>query len=461
MTISKKVWLTSTGVCIAVLAGAMLIGLEDQAVAATPAPASASSSATSTATSAASVSAQNGEIATSKALEKTAALPAGQSSTAAAQIKRGQYLARAADCAACHTSATGAPFAGGVELASPFGKFYGPNITPDKDHGIGKWTASQFYQVLHDGVSPNRRLYPAMPYTSYRSMTRQDSDDLFAFLMQQKPVAVKNKEADLQFPYSLRFGVRFWNVAFLKDTLPVASQGQSADWQRGRYLVNTLGHCAECHTPRGKLGQMDLSRPFAGGALGRIAATDITPDGLAAVGWTPVDLQTFLKTGIAPQGSAYSEMFTVVHLSTQHLTQGDLVAMSTYLMGDNPPAPQPLKSIKEIKVDMATIDAGKRIYTQMCAACHGREGQGKTHVAVAMMGNSTVRNKDPHNLIASTLDGIEEQDFPGLERMQKMPGFRSKLSDPEMAQLVNFMRASWGGQAADVTAEKIAELRLK
>ena len=372
------------------------------------------------------------------------------------QIARGRYLVRAADCAACHTSATGAPFAGGVELASPFGTFYGTNITPDKEHGIGKWSADDFYTALRDGVTPDRHLYPAMPYTSYRSLSRADSDAMFAYLMQTKPAPTPNRDADLKFPYNMRFGVRFWNMLFLKDTLPDASSGQSPSWLRGRYMVNTLGHCAECHTPRGMLGQLDGAKTLNGNVLARIGAPDISPAGLSAAGWTAADLASFLSTGVAPQGSAYGEMFAVVHLSTQHLTPGDLASMTTYLLGDKPLAPQPLKAAE---AGNATLDAGRRTYIAVCAGCHGLDGGGKPHVAVAMKGNTTVRNADPHNLIAVTLDGIEAQHFGRKESMQPMPGFANRLTDKEVADLSNFLRASWGGQAANISESQVKDLR--
>ncbi|MBN3779841.1 cytochrome c, partial [Burkholderia sp. Ac-20345] len=188
------------------------------------------------------------------------------------QIARGRYLVKAADCAACHTAKDGAPFAGGAPLESPFGTFYGSNITPDKDHGIGSWSADDFYAALHDGKAPGKRLYPSMPYTSYRQLTRADSDAMYAYLKTVKPVALENREHELKFPYNLRFGMVFWDMVFLKDSLPDASTGQSADWQRGRYLAGALGHCAECHTPRAFTGQLDSAKPFAGAALGRVAA---------------------------------------------------------------------------------------------------------------------------------------------------------------------------------------------
>lgn len=373
------------------------------------------------------------------------------------QIARGRYLTRAADCAACHTAPDGAPFAGGVKLDSPYGAFYGTNITPDPKHGIGTWSADEFYTALHDGVSPKHTLYPAMPYTSYRQMTREDSDAIYAYLMSVKPAPVPNVEADLKFPYNMRYTVRVWDMLLLKDTLPDASSGRSADWTRGRYLANALGHCAECHTPRGVLGQMQDAKVLQGGTLGRIGAPDITPAALAARGWTSADLQAFFNTGIAKQGSAFGEMHPVVYLSTQHLDAGDLRALATYLLGDAPPAPAPLAAIRAD--DAAGLAAGRGLYLDSCAGCHGFDGQGKPHVAVPMNGNSTLRQADPRNLVVSMLDGIAAQPFSGTERMQAMPGFAGTYDDEQLALLANYLRVTWGGQHAGVTADAVNSLR--
>ena len=377
--------------------------------------------------------------------------------SSAEQIARGKYLARAADCAACHTAPGGAAFAGGKVLESPFGNLYGSNITPDLDHGIGRWSADDFYKAMHDGTLPNGQpLYPAMPYTSYRAMPREDVDAVYAYLMQVPAIKQPNTPADLSFPYNMRFGVRFWKWIFLKDELPAASKGSSPEWQRGRYVSNVLGHCAECHTPRGKLGQLNLDQQLKGAPLGRFIAPDITPEGLAARGWTEVDLSSFMKTGIAPQGSAYSEMHLVVNLSTQYLSEADMKATTRFLMGDSPLAAVP------VKIDAAaasSLSAGRQLYLNVCAGCHGVEGSGRPHVAVAMMGNSSLRLKDPQNLIVSMLDGLPAQEFPGLERMQDMPGFAGSLSDAELAELSNYLRLAFGGQPADVKPEQIKALR--
>jgi len=373
------------------------------------------------------------------------------------QIALGKYLTVAADCAACHTAKGGAPMAGGVPLDSPFGKFYGTNITRDPEHGIGRWSADDFYKALHDGTAPGgHQLYPAMPYTSYRSMPRQDVDAIYAYLMQLPAAKVPNKPAELGFPYNMRFGVFFWKLLFLKDELPDASQGQSASWQRGRYLANGLGHCAECHTPRAAFGRLDADRPLQGGLLGRFLAPDISPTGLAARGWSEVDLLTFMRTGIAPQGSAFDEMHTVVALSTQHLTEPDAKALVRYMTGDTPAAPQAPRP--DASADQK-LGPGRQLYLNVCAGCHGREGEGRTSVAVAMAGNSTLRLADPRNLLVSVLDGLPAQAFPGLERMQEMPGFAADLSDAQVAELANYLRVRFGGQPGNVAAPAVAGLR--
>lgn len=372
------------------------------------------------------------------------------------QLSRGKYLATAADCIACHTAAGGAPFAGGVPLKSTFGTMYGTNITADPDTGIGRWSSDEFYQALTSGKSPHGHLYPAMPYTSYRAMAREDSDAIYDYLMHLPPVRMANKKSELNFPYNLRFGLVFWNLLFLKDSLPASSAGQSAEWIRGRYLANVLGHCSECHTPRGKLGQLDLGKPLAGFALTRFYSSDITPAGLIDRGWNAADLQTFFKVGIAPQGSAFGDMYDVVHLSTSHLNDADLQALTVYLLGDRPPAARPRPAVNG---DKGKLDSGRQIYLNVCAGCHAADGAGWPHTAVAMHGNTTVREPNAHNLIVSILDGVPEQKFSGVENMQAMPAFAQRLSDSEVADLANYLRVTWGNLPGDVASDRVSALR--
>jgi mono/diheme cytochrome c family protein len=370
-------------------------------------------------------------------------------------VARGRYLAQAADCTACHTAPGGAPFAGGLAMQSGFGTIYATNITPDPDQGIGRWSADDFWRALHDGVRRDgAQLYPAMPYTSYRGMSRADSDAIYAYVMQLPPMNVANRATGLAFPFDIRLGMVAWNIAFLADSIPAASTGSSQRWERGRYLVNVLGHCGECHTPRGALGQMELSRALTGFALARFAAPDITPAGLAARGWDAAGLGAFLSEGLAGQGSAFADMHPVIMLSTRHLTPEDREAMTAFLLGDSPPPPAAVPG-----AGSAANAAGRAGYVALCAGCHGLEGAGVPNTIVAMQGNSTLRLSDARNLIVAILDGIAAENFPHLESMQAMPGFADRLGDAEVAALANYLRTQWGGQPDDVTSATVQALR--
>jgi mono/diheme cytochrome c family protein len=382
---------------------------------------------------------------------------ASKTMASSAVIAAGKYLARAADCESCHTAPGGAPYAGGLALQSAFGAIYATNITPDAEYGIGRWTADDFWRALHDGVARGgRHLYPAMPYTSYRGMARADADAIYAYLMQLRPMHVPNRETTLRFPYNIRFGMVAWNALFLTGHIPSASTGSSPAWQRGRYLIDVLGHCGECHTPRGWLGHVKLSHPLTGYALDQLAAPDITPAGLVSRGWTRAGLLSFLAGGLAPQGSAFGQMHPVTAVSTRFLNAADLRAAVTYLLGDHPPSlpPPPIA-----KTDLAALAPGRAVYANVCAGCHGLNGHGKPHAVVALQENSTLRLADPRDLIVSVLHGIGAQDFPGLESLQAMPGFASELSDGQVAELANYLRARWGGQKADVTVDAVRGLR--
>jgi mono/diheme cytochrome c family protein len=375
-------------------------------------------------------------------------------------VARGKYLAEAADCAACHSAPGGAPFAGGLPMQTGFGTVYATNITPEPDHGLGRWSAEDFWRALHDGIRRDgQQLYPAMPYTSYRGMTRTDADAIYAYIMQLRPMKVANRSTGLNFPFNIRLGMLGWNLLFLHDSLPAISAGSSPAWQRGQYLVNVLGHCGECHTPRGIVGEMEISRSLTGFALGRVAAPDITPAGLVSRGWTAAGLRAYLGRGLARQGSAFGDMHPVIMLSTRNLTPEDLAAVATYLLGDNPPPPAPQPAVGPAESAAAANGAGRMSYVALCAGCHGLDGDGVPNTVVSMRANSTLRLVDPRNLIVAMLDGIGAENFPHRASMQAMPGFSDKLSDAEAAALANYLRATWGGQKADVTPAAVNALR--
>ncbi|SDI05783.1 c-type cytochrome [Pseudomonas panipatensis] len=374
-------------------------------------------------------------------------------------IQRGEYLARAADCEACHTAPGGAPFAGGLALASPFGVIYGSNITPDKEHGIGDYSADDFYAALTQGKRRDgANLYPAMPYTAYRQIERADADAILAYLQSLAPVHRATPETRLDFPFNLRLGLSGWNLLYAKDLALPSGDGKSAAWQRGQYLVEVLGHCGECHTPRNVAGALRQDQRLSGGVLNGYLAPSLLAGDLAARGWNPADLASFLEHGMSAQGSMFSEMFAVQHHSTRHLQRADLDAMATYLLGEQPP---PARVIVALAYPQLSDSAkrGRQQYLNLCAGCHGVEGEGKPHIAVAMQGNTSLRLADARNLLRVVLDGIAEQPFGGFERMQPMPAFADKLDDAQLTDLLNYLRQTWGGLPGDLDTQALSPLK--
>ena len=359
-------------------------------------------------------------------------------------VARGKYLAEAADCAACHSAPGGAPFAGGLPMQSGFGTIYATNITPDPDDGIGRWSAEDFWRALHDGVRRDgQQLYPAMPYTSYRGMTRADADAIYAYMMQLRPMKVANRRTELNFPFNIRLGMLGWNLLFLHDSLPAVSAGSSPAWQRGRYLVNVLGHCGECHTPRGIVGEMELSRSLTGFALGRVAAPDITPAGLASRGWTAAGLRAYLGRGLARQGSAFGDMHPVIMLSTRNLTAEDLAAVATYLLGDNPPPPAPQPAVDPAESAAAASGAGRMSYVALCAGCHGLDGNGVPNTVVAMRSQqhaATCRSAQP------------DRGDAGRHRRGEFSASRQHAGD---ARLFRQAERRGGGRAGELSARHL------
>ncbi|MFR0691184.1 c-type cytochrome [Enterobacterales bacterium AE_CKDN230030158-1A_HGKHYDSX7] len=376
-------------------------------------------------------------------------------------IKRGEYVSRAADCMACHTAEGGAPFAGGLPIHSPFGTIYGSNITPDKEFGIGSYSADEFFAALTEGKRKDgANLYPAMPYTSYHLIKREDSDALYAYLMNQTPVHRAAPQTSLSFPFNVRLGLTGWNMLYGKSVQLESTEGRSEPYKRGQYLVEVLGHCGECHTPRNQIGALEQDKRLTGGLLNGYSAPSLLAQDLAERGWTSSDLTGFLKHGMSPQGSMFNEMFPVMHLSTQHLGDEDLAAMSTYLLGDQPPQAKVVQAVAQDQLS-DSAKRGRQQYLNVCAGCHGNDGEGKPHIAVAMQGNTTLRLADSRNLAKVIVEGIREQQFTGFERMQPMPGFADKLSDEQLTDLINYLRQAWGGLPGDMGVQQVAQLKAE
>lgn len=370
-------------------------------------------------------------------------------------VEKGRYVARAADCDACHKSRDGVALAGGLPMESPFGTLYGTNITPSDAHGIGGWTADDLYRAMVYGINPDgSHLYPAMPYTSYHYMTRADIDALFAYLMAQRPIDKPDREPDLAFPFNIRPAIAFWNLLYRPSDrrLPQVA-GKSDEWHRGRYLVDAAGHCGECHTPR-NLAFARTDEYLKGEILEGALAPDISPVGLARRGWTDDDLASFMKIGLAPQGTMTFRMYPVLNHSTKYLSDRDIDAMVAYLMdgtdraGPQKVTPSPAEGFEE----------GRRLYVGLCAGCHGSNGEGQPHASVPLDTNTTAMLDNPINLVRIIREGVPARSLAGGERMQEMPAFGDRLSDQELAALVNYLRVRWGGRPGDVDVERIAEL---
>lgn len=370
--------------------------------------------------------------------------------------RRGEQVFRAGDCAACHSSpATGAELAGGVPMVTPMGTLYGSNISPSKEHGIGNWTADDLYRAVAAGISPGRKiLYPAMPYASYHQITRGDVDALWVWLMKQPAVEVASKPSEMNFPFNIRPAVASWNAL----NRPAAKEFElSADeLVRGKYLVDVLGHCAECHSPRTKLTfAMDRSHYLEGNTIEGSYAPALTPGALGERGWTKDDLVRFFRTGVSPQGVMTFRMASVLEHSTSRMPEADVRAMAAYLT-QNREMPGPKSAAAVVPEGQRNLK-GENLYLGLCAGCHGAQGEGQPHSSVPMSTNTTAMFPTPINLIRVVREGLHERDLAQGERMQAMPAYADKLGNQEMADLVNYMRQTWGGQPADVSAAQVAD----
>ena len=387
--------------------------------------------------------------------------PAAAAAEGAAQIERGRYLALAGNCMACHTSRGGKAFAGGTPVPTPFGTVYGPHITPDPDTGIGAWTADDFWQALHNGKSKDGTLlYPAFPYTEYTRVTRSDSDALYAYLRSISPVKQANRPPEMEFPYDQRILLAAWRALYFKPGVQDADPGQSVQWNRGRYLVEGLGHCAACHTPRNSLGATRAGDALAGGVIPVLDwyAPPLTNDMQTGMGrWTAQDIATLLKTGIAAHSTVSGPMAEVVLGSTQHLTDDDALAIGVYLK--SLPATPPATDARAAAPAPAAMELGGKLYSQQCAQCHQADGKGSGTAWPALAGNPSVTAPSSVNAIRMVLDGGYAPATAANPRPHGMPPFGQVLNDNDIAMLVTYIRNSWGNEAGGTSALEVKRAR--
>ncbi|MFM0204910.1 cytochrome c [Paraburkholderia fungorum] len=396
--------------------------------------------------------------------------------TADAQlVARGEYLAKAADCAGCHTAVGGPAYAGGLGLTSPFGTIMSSNITPDRHYGIGAYSFDEFDRSIRLGVSPgNKRLYPAMPYTSFSKMSTDDMRALYAYFMHGvKPVAQAAPPTKAPFPFNQRWVLYFWQSAFAPTRPYEPKAGHDAQWNRGAFLVQGPGHCGACHTPRGagfqERGYDESSSTYLGGSINdNWFAPNLTGDpgaGLGRIG--EQDIAAFLKTGHGAGVSAFGTMVEQVEDSTQYLTDSDALAIAHYLK--SLPAQKPSGRYDPGALpDLATrngnhIDSpqsvGARVYVSFCAQCHGPGGAGVPNVFPRLAGNPAVITEDTTSLIRLLVEGGSSPATIDGPPRQTMPGFAQTLTNAQIASVLSWIRASWGNDAQPVTANDIRSLR--
>jgi len=391
-------------------------------------------------------------------------------------IKQGEYLSKMGDCIACHTAKDGKPFAGGLGLESPLGTIYSTNITPDKETGIGEYSLEDFDQAVRHGVAKDgHSLYPAMPFTSYANVSPADVKALYAYFMNGvQPVRQENRDTDISWPLSMRWPLGIWRSLFAPDVTtadaPPAADGGDAVL-RGKYLVEGLGHCSTCHTPRGfalqekALNDAEGPEFLSGGLIDGWLAKNLRGDAHDGLGsWSEQDIVAFLKGGRNDHSAAFGGMAQVVEDSTQHLSDADLTAIAKYLKTLAPVNAAAPKLAYDDATQKALVGGqatvrGAMDYVNNCAACHRSDGKGWSQTFPSLALSSTVNTEDPTSLIHIVLQGAQMPWTKPAPTHYAMPSFAARLTDAEVADVVTFVRSSWGNKASAVSADQVAEVR--
>jgi mono/diheme cytochrome c family protein len=381
-----------------------------------------------------------------------------------ANIARGAYLARAGDCIACHTARGGLAYAGGRAIDTPFGRLYGPNITPDTATGIGTWSADDFWNALHNGVAPGGRLlYPAFPYAHYTKVTRDDADALYAWLRSLAPVRQARRPHALRWPYDSQLALAGWRLLYFRPGVHAPDAAKPAAWNRGAYLVEGLGHCSACHATRNLLGGISTNISAGAGLSGGLIpvsgwyAPSLTAGSEAGLGdWELPHIVQLLRTGVSPRGAVFGPMAEVVGQSVQHLSEPDVQAMALYLKSLPPTVQQPAPAPPPSET---TMKLGAQLYDKHCADCHGADGRGASAGPNAayppLAGNRALTMTEPVNAIRIVLNGGFAPATAGNPRPFGMPPYSPVLNDTEVAAVVTYVRASWGNAAPEVKPAQV------
>jgi mono/diheme cytochrome c family protein len=384
-----------------------------------------------------------------------------------ALVSRGEYVARLSDCVACHSLPGKAPFAGGLEMATPLGAIHATNITPDRTHGIGTYSLADFDRAVRHGVAPGgRRLYPAMPYPSYAKLSDDDIQAMYAFFMEGvQPANQPNIPSDIPWPLNMRWPIALWNGVFAPTATYAANPNQDALWNRGAYIVQGPGHCGSCHTPRGlafnEKALDDSGKPYLAGALlDGWYAPSLRQDPNSGLGrWSEPQIVQFLKTGRNQHAVVYGSMTEAFNNSTQFMADDDLAAIARYLKSLPGDPQRDGTPWQYVTADVRPDVPGAHTYATRCASCHGADGKGQPEWMPPLAGATSALVKETASAINITLNGAQRVVAAGVPDAYRMPAFREQLSDQEIAEVLTFVRGTWGNQGGAVDAKAVGKLR--
>jgi len=372
-------------------------------------------------------------------------------------VAHGKSLVEASDCATCHTADPQRPFAGGKRIDTPFGAIYSPNLTPDRETGIGDWSDADFVRALRFGVAPDSsRYYPAFPYPYFTKFTRGDILAIRAYLSTLTPFRNEEPPPALRFPLNFRVVMRVWNYFFFKPGILEPDQQKDIDWNRGRYLVEGAGHCGACHTPKNMFGADRRGQTFAGGRVGDWFAPRL--DGAARSGlksWSVDDIVEYLQSGRNARSHADGLMAEVVVNSTSKISDGDARAIAVYLksLPAGPPEPQVILPPED------RMKSGEAMYEHACVACHEKDGSSAPRIYPPLPGNALLQSADPTSTLRIILDGAQTVTTPRAPNKGSMPAYAKQWTDQQIADVTNYIRNSWGNAAPLVTADQVAQAR--
>ncbi len=381
------------------------------------------------------------------------------------QVKRGEYLARAADCMVCHTAPGGAQYAGGLAIPLPFGTIYSPNITPDKSTGIGDYSDRDFLNAVQSGIRRDgARLYPAMPYTSYSYMTDADALAIKAYLFSLPAVHADNRPNTFAFPFNQRWSMLFWSSLFNAHTRFTPKTAQSAEWNRGAYIAEALAHCGECHTPRNFAFALDNRKKFAGAVTAGWKAYNITSDKDTGIGgWSDDQIFAYLAQGHAMgRGTAAGPMGEAVDQSFSQMAPADIRAVVSYLRSIPPvkssePATIAPPAPAAPKEGGAVADAaGRQVFEEACASCHDWTGVSAISPFATIAGARAVNDPTATNVAQIVISGTVRHTPQGVI---SMPAFGSAYSNAEIAAVANYITGRFGSAPSHLTEKDVAQLR--